>query len=83
MLSSHLHPHLELELLRQGLVHCSVCTCFVTCSALGLQENDSAAKGLFVKGMDKVNTNPANKFALDNTISLRDQVLPWPGTYPS
>jgi len=39
------------------------------------EENDSAAKGLFVKGMDKVNTNPANKFALDNTISLRDQLI--------
>jgi len=39
------------------------------------EENDSMAKGLFVKGMDKVNTNPANKFALDNTISLRDQLI--------
>ena len=39
------------------------------------EENDSAAKGLFVKGMDKVNTNPENKFALDNTISLRDQLI--------
>ena len=38
------------------------------------EENDSAAKGIFVKGMDKVNTNPANKFALDNIISLRDEV---------
>lgn len=39
------------------------------------EENDSAAKGLFVKGMDKVNTNPENKFALDQTISLRDQLI--------
>ena len=38
------------------------------------EENASAAKGIFVKGMDKVNTNPANKFALDNIISLRDEV---------
>jgi len=39
------------------------------------EENDSLAKGLFVKGLDKVNTNEANKFALSQTISLRDQLI--------
>jgi len=39
------------------------------------EENDSAAKGLFVKGLDKVSTNPANKYNLDQMISLRDQLI--------
>ena len=39
------------------------------------EEISSAAKGIGVKGMDKVNTNEANKFALENTISLRDTLI--------
>jgi len=34
-----------------------------------------AAKGIQIKAMDKVNTNPDNKFSLANVISLRDTLI--------